>query len=740
MVSSFVDAEARRSVLAERAVACADSVELEHFAAMAAEVFQVSRAAISVSDGGRQRIIAGFGLEHGLIGELEPVLNEAAAGGGRAPAGSAGPDTRTARLGFVHCTPLSCGGPVLGCLLIADEAPRRFSARGTALMEALAIVALEQLYLVCVARKLGELAQQRLEEGHALSVQTRELRRRLGQIARLGGIGGWMFDIESDQMLWTDDLPGGLAEETPALASGDLLSLAERSGGEAIRRALRRTIENGVPLELELPVRLADGASCWLRMVGEREAEEGATDRVVGIMQDVSERYRADEKISYLSQCDPLTGLPNRTVFQDRLQATVRWAVRSRNRGAVLVLDIDGFSEINDRIGCEGGDAALARLAERLSAVVRASDSVARLGGDRFGVIMSGMEAAGDVMKLAERLLQAAAQALDDSAAGGGLSASVGIALFPMDGPAATQLLRSAEIALARAKSGGGGGYAFYTADMAALAERRRHLMAEVRAGLEADQFVVAYQPKIDLRTNRLAGFEALIRWEHPERGLLTPGAFWDALTDPALGKQLSDAVLAKVTRQLALWRQAGVEAGPVAVNIAAGQLRDPGFTDQIRALLRQSGLPPQALRLEITEGVLLGRRSDRAVRALHGIHEIGIDTELDDFGTGYASLTHLRQYPVNRLKIDKSFVTDLEDPHNETIVGAVIEMAHGLKMEVIAEGVETTDTDRRLRQLGCDYGQGFYYSRPVPAEGVAAFVQEWQQALNQAAPLRVIK
>jgi EAL domain-containing protein (putative c-di-GMP-specific phosphodiesterase class I) len=177
-----------------------------------------------------------------------------------------------------------------------------------------------------------------------------------------------------------------------------------------------------------------------------------------------------------------------------------------------------------------------------------------------------------------------------------------------------------------------------------------------------------------------------------------------------------------------------------VAVNVAPGQLRDPGFLEVIRALLDRSSLPPTALRLEITEGVLLGRRSDRTVRALKGIHEIGIDTELDDFGTGYASLTHLRQVPVNRLKIDKSFVTDLTIPQNEAIVRAVIEMAHGLGMEVIAEGVETADTDRRLRELGCDYGQGFYYSRPIAAENVAVFVRKWQQAVQRPGSLRVVK
>lgn len=740
MASSFVEAEARRAVLAERALACADSAELEHLAAMTAEVFQVACAAISVSDGSRQTIITGFGLEDRLIAELEPAMSRAAGNRADSSPEAGGQEQQSAWMGFVQCTPLTCGNRALGCLAIADETPRSFSARGAALMERLAAVVLDQLYLVCVARKLSDLGRKKLEEAQAAATENRALRRRIGQIARLGRIGSWVFDLESEQVLWTDDLPAGLAPETRSLAAAEIISLAERCGREAIRQALRRTIDHGAPLEVEHPVRLPSGETYWLRMVGEPEHGEEGSGRLVGIVQDVSERYRADEKISYLSQRDPLTGLPNRAAFQDRLQAAVRWSGRERSRGAVLVLDIDGFSEINDAIGCSGGDQALARVAERLSGVVRACDSVARLAGDRFGIAMVGMESAGDVMKLAERLLQAAAEALAEGPAVSGMTASLGVALFPTDGSVASQLLRCAEIALERAKATGGGTYAFFTAEMAAVTERRRQLMAEARAGLEADQFVVAYQPKIDLRSNQLAGFEALIRWAHPERGLLTPAAFGEALDDPVLGKQLSDAVLAKVTYQLAQWREAGIEASPVAVNVAPGQLRDPGFLEVIRALLDRSSLPPTALRLEITEGVLLGRRSDRTVRALKGIHEIGIDTELDDFGTGYASLTHLRQVPVNRLKIDKSFVTDLTIAQNEAIVRAVIEMAHGLGMEVIAEGVETADTDRRLRELGCDYGQGFYYSRPIAAEKVAVFVREWQQAVQRPGSLRVVK
>ncbi|HEX2257228.1 MAG TPA: EAL domain-containing protein [Afifellaceae bacterium] len=739
MGSVFVEEEARRAVLTERALACTDADELERLVELAASVFQVSCTAVSVTDGAHQRIIASSAPQQRMLGELELAMNRAAACGTERKPDDLSQETPSCRPGFVRCLPLKCGTHLLGCFGIADETPRQFSSRGAAVMEMFAGVMLDQIYLVCVARKLSELGRKRLEEVFATAAENRALRRRIGQTAKLAGIRSWVFDAGSDQILWRDDAPVEVGDSAPTLLR-DIFQRAERSSLNFLKRALHRAVENGGPVEVEHPMRLPGGETCWLRIVGEREPSESRPGRVAGIVQDVSERYRADEKITYLSQCDPLTGLPNRAAFQDRLQAAVRWVGRERSRAAVLVLDIDGFAEFNDASGYSGGDEALARLAQRLSGVLRACDSVARLAGDRFGVAMIGVEAAGDVMKLAERLLQAAEEALAEDPTVAGMTSSVGIALFPADGTAASQLLRCAEIALDRAKASGGGTYAFFTAEMATAAERRRQLMTDVRAGLQADQFVVAYQPKIDLRSNQLAGFEALIRWAHPERGLLSPAAFGEALDDPVLGKQLSDAVLAKVVRQLAHWRQASIEVGPVAVNVAAGQLRDAGFLDEIRTLLDRSSLPPSALRLEITEGVLLGRRSDRTIRALKGIHEIGIETELDDFGTGYASLTHLRQFPVNRLKIDKSFVTDLASPQNEAIVRAVIEMTHGLHMEVIAEGVETPETDWRLRELGCDYGQGFYYSRPIKAENVAHFVCEWQQAVKQPNSLRAVK
>ncbi|HEX2257297.1 MAG TPA: EAL domain-containing protein [Afifellaceae bacterium] len=738
MGSGFVENEARRTVLVERALACTDSEELERLANLAAAVFQVSCTAVSVNDGTRQRIIAGSGLEQRVLSELELTMNRIAVSGNADNAEDGANHEPLPRAGFIHCIPLRCGAHLLGCFGIADETPRQFSSRGAAVMKKFAAVVLDQIYLACVARKLSELGRKRLEEVCATAAENRVLRRRLCQVSKLAGIRSWVFDAESDQILWGDHPTEELGDSARS-AFQDALQRVVPSNLNLLRRALHKAVEHGGAIELEHPMRLPNGETCWLRIVGERESSGIAPGRMAGIVQDVSERYRADEKISYLSHCDPLTGLPNRAAFQDRLQAAVRMAGRERSRGAVLVLDIDGFAEFNDARGYSGGDEALARIAQRLGGVVRGCDSVARLAGDRFGVAMVGVEASGDVMKLAERLLEAAEEALAEDPAVSGMTSSVGIALFPADGSAASQLLRCAEIALDRAKAGGGGTYAFFTAEMATLAERRRHLMTDVRAGLQADQFVVAYQPKIDLRSNQLAGFEALIRWAHPERGLLTPAAFGEALDDPVLGKHLSDAVLDKVVRQLAYWRQAGTEIGPVAVNVAASQLRDAGFLDQIRTLLDRSGLPPSALRLEITEGVLLGRRSDRAVRALKGIHEIGIDTELDDFGTGFASLTHLRQFPVNRLKIDKSFVTDLESLQNEAIVRAVIEMAHGLCMEVIAEGVETAETDRRLREFGCDYGQGFYYSRPIAAENVARFAREWREAVQRPTALRVV-
>jgi diguanylate cyclase (GGDEF)-like protein len=430
------------------------------------------------------------------------------------------------------------------------------------------------------------------------------------------------------------------------------------------------------------------------------------------------------ERLINAALTDPLTGLPNRRLFADRVEHALARSGRSRQRTAVLFLDLDRFKLVNDGLGHAAGDAVLLALGERLKAGLRASDTVARLGGDEFGILLEDVTSVHEATATAQRVIDSLAQPLDVDGREVAVRASIGVAFnAPGDDVTADELLRDADTAMYRAKSSGRGGIAVFEPSMLAHQLARLELDAELRSAIERGELFVLYQPIVDLGTGDISAVEALVRWNHPTRGMLAPSDFIDVSEESGHIVNIGSWVLNEACQQVRRWqfeRKAGRDVR-VSVNTSAREVVEPTFVSGVEAALAASGLPAGCLTLEITESMMLGDESG-AIGALRELRRIGVHVVIDDFGTGYSALSYLNQLPVDGLKIDRSFVQGLGSEREKTaIVSATIAFAHGLGLSVTAEGIETEDQLRRLMALECNLGQGFWFDRPLDAQAMAA-------------------
>jgi diguanylate cyclase (GGDEF)-like protein/PAS domain S-box-containing protein len=436
-----------------------------------------------------------------------------------------------------------------------------------------------------------------------------------------------------------------------------------------------------------------------------------------GVGREIGARKSAEARIRHLAHHDELTGLPNRSLLRDRLRQALAHAQRTGEHISLLLLDLDRFKEVNDALGHPAGDQLLQTVATRLAAVVRVSDTLARLGGDEFAVVQTNLQAApGGTVALAERLIEAIAAPLVMDGQPIKIAASVGIAVHPEDGADADELVRRADMALYRAKHEGRGRFRFFEPAMDVRARQRRQLEHDLRHALDAGEFVLHYQPQVELATGRVPGVEALIRWRHPTRGLVPPGEFIPAAAACGLIVHLGAWALGEACRQVRAWQDVGVML-TVAVNLSPVQVRHEGLLLIVDAALDANRLDGSWLEVELTEGLLLDRGEETAADTLRGLARRGIRLALDDFGTGYSSLGYLKRLPLQRIKIDRSFVADIgSDPDDEAVVRAIITMAHTLGKQVVAEGVETPAQLAFLRALGCGAAQGFLLGCPTEA------------------------
>ena len=453
----------------------------------------------------------------------------------------------------------------------------------------------------------------------------------------------------------------------------------------------------------------------------------GASGRVlnyVGIESDISERLAAQENIRQLAYYDPLTRLPNRTLLQDRVEQALAAAEREGKQVAVCFIDLDHFKVINDSLGHSAGDQILVQVSQRLLDCIRRRDTVARLGGDEFVVLLSEITP-DSAAEVARKILAAVARPFTVERHELSVTPSLGISLFPQDGRDFESLLKYADVAMYRAKESGRNAFQFFASDMNIAALERLVLENRLRQGLERGEFILHYQPQINVATGRIVGAEALIRWQHPEIGTVSPGKFIPVAELSGLIGPLGDWVLREACRQNRAWQIAGLPSICIAVNVSSVQFRGGRLEESVREVLAETGLPAECLELELTEGTLMSD-AKATVDALQRLSAMNIRLAIDDFGTGYSSLSYLKRFPIDRLKIDQSFVRDIvTDPDDWAIASAIISMGHSLRLKVIAEGVEHANQLEMLAHQGCDEVQGYHLSFPLPAEEFAELLQQ---------------
>lgn len=457
-------------------------------------------------------------------------------------------------------------------------------------------------------------------------------------------------------------------------------------------------------------------------------ASDGNIVGVVLVFHDVSETRKMVSKMTYLAEHDFLTGLPNRLLINDRLNQALMTAKRDKEFVALLYLDLDRFKNINDSLGHEIGDQLLKRVAQQMATCLRASDTISRQGGDEFMILLPEIVDHFAPAEVAEKLLAATSQPFDIAGHEIRISVSIGIAVYPDDGDNVEILSKSADSAMYHAKALGRNNYQFFTQSMNERIRQLAELEHHLRRAVDLNEFFLVYQPKVDILTGQIVGVEALLRWQHSQWGLVSPDRFISIGEDTGLIKPIGAWVLKEACRQNRAWQDEGLKNIPISVNVSVVQLREKLFLQEVTETLMLTGLEPRFLELEVTESVAIEGEQD-TIGWLTTLKEMGVGLSIDDFGTGYSSLSYLKRLPIDTIKIDKSFIRDIKtDPDDATIISAIIKMSHGLKLKVIAEGVETQEQLDFLTLEGCDQYQGYLISEPVSADKFAALMRALQE------------
>lgn len=501
-----------------------------------------------------------------------------------------------------------------------------------------------------------------------------------------------------------------------------------------------RSLEQDGEWQGEIWDRRKDGEiiPLWQSITSLRDAE-GRVKNHVGVFYDLSDQKRTAAHIHHLAYFDALTDLPNRLLFNDRCAQALETAERDGKSLALLFLDLDRFKYVNDTLGHPVGDELLCRVARRLTQGLRRSDTVARLGGDEFIVLMQNCRGgecarrlAAKIIRLFEKPFVVMGHRLD-------IRTSIGISLYPKDGTDTETLVKNADLAMYQAKEHGRGQFVFYEPRFAEQVQERLFLENELRDALRRDELTLHYQPQFDLQSGRIVGSEALLRWRHPTRGTISPTRFIPVAEDTGLIVEIGEWVLRTACRQAAAWTAEGLAPHRLAVNLSGVQIERSDVVSTVAEILHETGLPPAALELEVTETYVM-RKAKQSVRVLEGLRDLGVGLAIDDFGTGHSSLAYLQRLPVDKLKIDRSFVTDLPDGESQAAIArAVIALGHSLRLKVLAEGVETAEQARFLKEQGCDEVQGYLYGRPVEAEALRARL-EAQALADRAANIAGLK
>jgi len=561
--------------------------------------------------------------------------------------------------------------------------------------------------------------------------ELKQNQRRLSNAQRIGDMGDWEWDVRQDRVIASEQAFHIFGHDAAqgVLRSGGFFSTVHPEDADRVRQACEHAITNGDAFAIEHRIQ-SSGALRYVHQQVEviEHDDSGRALHLAGAVHDITTRKDAEEQIRRLAYYDTLTGLPNRLLFAEQMHKAIAYAERKVQQVAIMFIDLDHFKRVNDTLGHGAGDELLKVVSARLASSIRVLDSVsrsasghgapsiARLGGDEFIVMLSDVRGAADAAGVARRLVAALTEPVTIQCTELYVSGSVGVAMYPADGTDIDTLLMNADTAMYRAKEAGRGGFQFYDRSMNARALERLNMETLLRGALDRSEFVLHYQPRVDLTSGQIVGAEALIRWQHHERGLVMPAEFIPLSEEAGLVIPIGDWAIDAACRQIAAWRATGLNPVPVAVNLAATHLRERALPDQVARALRKHGLPPTSLEIEVTESILMAD-PELCVENARRLNEIGIGLSIDDFGTGYSSLSYLKRLPITSLKIDQSFIRDLAtDPDDAAIITAIIAMAHNLKLRVVAEGVETEAQRAFLKAHHCDEFQGFLVSHPLEA------------------------
>ena len=573
-------------------------------------------------------------------------------------------------------------------------------------------------YVACL---LSITIRQRLE----VEARAKETANILAQAQQIANLGSWELNLTSNKLTWSDQVFRIFEVDRSKFEPSyeGFLNTIHPDDRDYVNQAYTDSLINKKPYEVEHRLMMPDGRIKYVTERCESTFGEGGSPlRSIGTVQDITEKKLADQKILHQAHYDTLTNLPNRFLSLDRLSQLLHEADRDNTKVAVLFLDLDYFKNVNDSLGHDVGDDLLVEVGKRLKETVRAGDTVGRLGGDEFLVLLRGLHNAEEVTIAVENLLALFESPFILSGHEINISSSLGIVMYPGGGQNSTEVLRNADLAMYRSKELGRNKFSFFSSEMNELISRRLTINEQLRGALEREELQVHYQIQINVYSGNIIGAEALLRWHNYKLGAVSPDEFIPIAEQTGLIVQLGQFVLTQALSVISTISNRGSSGLAIAVNLSPRQFADPNFLTSIQSEIKHFGVPPNSLELEITEGVLMSGYSN-VDQMLQGIHDVGVKISLDDFGTGYASLSYLRSYPFDALKIDRSFIADIQAHDGKELVNAAIAMAHALDLKVVAEGVETEEQLAILKELGCDHAQGYLFSKPVCEEEFLALI-----------------
>ncbi|MCW6512924.1 putative bifunctional diguanylate cyclase/phosphodiesterase [Lichenifustis flavocetrariae] len=564
------------------------------------------------------------------------------------------------------------------------------------------------------------------DQEQASQAEVNHWKKKAEQVERLVKLGSFELEFDTGLLSWSDGTYAifGLPPGTP-ITVAQAIEFYDIETQALIADRIEIAKQSGEPYDLTVPFQARGGRTGWARMIAQVETINGSA-RLFGVIRDISRERDAEERLRQQAHGDVLTGLPNRRAFQLYLDQVFE-EVRQGAAMALCIIDVDHFKMTNDLHGHAVGDKLLQAIGHRLSATVRTIDFVARLGGDEFAVVLHGVRDKAELRQRASGIVEAARQPLTADQIVVEPSISVGACLLGPKVKGLDAALRQADIALYKAKLNGRDQFCLFQPSFRREVDDHGRLLDEVGIGLARNQFEVHYQPIVDLRTQIVRGWEALVRWRHPTKGLLAPARFMAALMDPKASVAIDDFVLAKSLLQMRQWLDGGIPVTCAGVNVSDAQLKRPDLVPTIMSLLQANDLTPDRLKIEVLETAFVGQATKSVAATIDRLARLGVVSALDDFGTGHASLIHLKQFRVERIKIDRSFVANLgKNGYDQAIVRCMIALGRDLGIRITAEGIETVEQLEILRRLGCDCGQGYLFGRPMHPDDVPDFLVRW--------------